>query len=193
MLTLPYRLFPLLQTSSTEGVQRSDHYVLKLSGEEILNSYHLRFPCATLSSPHCSIASTSQCYQAHHINYNFSSLSLALSLSLSGLFTLSSGAKKTKRPHPSPNKPVTCISPCILFIKRFLETDHFILFFILFHDGVCFFILHTQRHSQKTIVHFHELNSCHLGIDALIIHTQYSLLQNTFFLFSLLSRFPLDS
>lgn len=78
------------------------------------------FSCATLSSPHWSIASTSQCYLCIVIT------------SIHFLFTLiERQKKKNKRPHPSPNKQ-SLASFCILFILIFHKGSSIPTFFFFF-------------------------------------------------------------
>ena len=122
------------------------------------------FSCATLSSPHCSIASTSQCYLCIVIT------------SIHFLFTLiERQKKKNKRPHPSPNKQ-SLASFCILFILIFHKGSSIPTFFF-FSRRSLLVILH--KAFSKTIVH-----SRARQLSGTLIHTCVPSLS------SLLSRSP---
>ena len=143
MLTLPYRLFPLLPTSSTEVSKK-----WSLRSKIIWRGNYLLSFTISLRNPF--ISSLQHCINitmlsSITINYNF----LCLSVS-----SLSSGAKNQKAlliHHLQTNSSLA--SFCILFIKGFLKTEQYFFLSLSFMTELASFILHTPRHSQKTIVH----------------------------------------
>ena len=139
MLTLPYRLFPLLPTSSTEVSKKwSLRSKIIWRGNPQLLSFTISLRNPFISSlQHCiNITMLSSIT----INYNFLSLSVS---------SLSSGAKNQKAlliHHLQTNSSLA--SFCILFIKGFLKTEQY-FFLSLFHDGACFFYSsHTKAFSK---------------------------------------------
>ena len=137
MLTLPYRLFPLLPTSSTEVSKK-----WSLRSKIIWRGNYLLSFTISLRNPF--ISSLQHCINitmlsSITINYNFLSLCL---------FTLIGRQKSKGPPHPSsPNKQLTCIFLHSIH-KRFLE-NRTIFFLSLFHDGACFFYSsHTKAFSK---------------------------------------------
>ena len=160
MLTLPYRLFPLLPTSSTEVSKK-----WSLRSKIIWRGNYLLSFTISLRNPF--ISSLQHCINitmlsSITINYNFLSLCL---------FTLIGRQKSKGPPHPSsPNKQLTCIFLHSIH-KRFLE-NRTIFFSLSLSWRSLLLLFFTHQGILKRRSSIHELNGYHLGTCALIIpHT----------------------
>ena len=160
MLTLPYRLFPLLPTSSTEVSKK-----WSLRSKIIWRGNYLLSFTISLRNPF--ISSLQHCINitmlsSITINYNFLSLSVSVS-------SLSSGAKNQKAlliHHLQTNSSLA--SFCILFIKGFLKTEqYFFSLSLSWRSLLLLFFTHQGILKRRSSIH--ELNGYHLGTCALII------------------------
>ena len=178
MLTLPYRLFPLLPTSSTEVSKK-----WSLRSKIIWRGNYLLSFTISLRNPF--ISSLQHCINitmlsSITINYNFLSLCL---------FTLIGRQKSKGPPHPSsPNKQFTCIFLHSIH-KRFLE-NRTIFFFLSLSWRSLLLLFFTHQGILKRRSSIHELNGYHPG-DSRVNNSTHKLpfYKTSFFL---LSRSPPD-